>query len=153
MRSVFAWDRLGRFCSVHPCLVLTGLVWAFLALFFPAKRTTVAVDLDRVCEMSGWVRSSLQRRDDRMQFELEPEQVWQENRRIQVAGRIQTGLLVKRTDAEIILKNSEGKQIRIPANEVELIVPQRKSLMPELLLREMTGQQVADLLAYLGGLK
>jgi uncharacterized repeat protein (TIGR03806 family) len=69
------------------------------------------------------------------------------------AGRIHTGLLVKRTDAEIILKDSEGKQIHIPANEVELIVPQRKSLMPELLLREMTGQQVADLLAYLSGLK
>ena len=33
------------------------------------------------------------------------------------------------------------------------LVAQQKSLMPELLLRELTAQQVADLLAYLESLK
>jgi len=37
--------------------------------------------------------------------------------------------------------------------EVELLVRQQKSLMPDLLLRDMTRQQVADLLAYLASLK
>jgi putative heme-binding domain-containing protein len=69
------------------------------------------------------------------------------------AGRVHTGLLVKRTAEEIVLKDSEGKLVRIPAAEIELVAPQRKSLMPELLLREMTAQQVADLLAYLSTLK
>ena len=52
-----------------------------------------------------------------------------------------------------MLKDGEGKLVRIPAAEIELVAPQRKSLMPELLLREMTAQQVADLLAYLSTLK
>ena len=46
-----------------------------------------------------------------------------------------------------------GKEIRIPADEVELIVQQRQSIMPELLLRDMTAEQVADLLEYLSSLK
>jgi hypothetical protein len=36
---------------------------------------------------------------------------------------------------------------------VDLLAPQSKSLMPELLLKDMTLQQVADLLAFLESLK
>ena len=43
--------------------------------------------------------------------------------------------------------------LRIPSGQIEHLVPQRLSLMPELLLRDMTAQQVADLLAYLSSLK
>jgi hypothetical protein len=43
--------------------------------------------------------------------------------------------------------------IHIPADDVEQLATQPKSLMPELLLRDMTAQQVADLLAFLGSLK
>jgi len=42
---------------------------------------------------------------------------------------------------------------RIPKTKIEQLVPQRLSLMPDLLVRDMTAQQVADLLAYLGSLK
>ena len=68
-------------------------------------------------------------------------------------GLVKTGLLVKKDAQEVVLKDKDGKAIRIPAKQIELIVPQRKSIMPELLLRDMTAQQVADLLAYLASLK
>ena len=86
--NVLAWDRLGRFVLLQPCLVLTGLLWAILALFFPTERPRVEIDLDRICEVSGWVRSSPRRSDDRIQFDLQPEQTLQGDRLIQLPGRI-----------------------------------------------------------------
>lgn len=68
-------------------------------------------------------------------------------------GLLATGLLVKKDETEVILKDAQNKEIRIPAKQIEQLVPQRQSLMPDLLLRDMTAQQVADLLAFLGTLK
>jgi uncharacterized repeat protein (TIGR03806 family) len=68
-------------------------------------------------------------------------------------GRLHTGLLVKKDDHEVVLKDAQDKEIRIPIQEIERLVPQRQSLMPDLLLRDMTAEQVADLLAYLSSLK
>ena len=69
------------------------------------------------------------------------------------AGKIHTGLLIKQTEDEIVLKTADDKLIKLKPSEVELLVTQRKSLMPDLLLRDMTAQQVADLTAFLSGLK
>ena len=69
------------------------------------------------------------------------------------AGKVHTGLLVRKSANEIVLKTAENKLIELKPDEVELLVTQQKSLMPELLLREMTAQQVADLVVFLGGLK
>ena len=68
-------------------------------------------------------------------------------------GRVVSGLLVKKDDAEVVLKDAQDKEVRIPAEQVLRIVPQQQSLMPDLLLRDMTAEQVADLLAYLESLK
>ena len=68
-------------------------------------------------------------------------------------GTLHTGLLMKKDAKEVVLRSAENKLIKVPAKQVEQLVPQRKSLMPELLLRDMTAQQVADLLAYLSSLK
>lgn len=68
-------------------------------------------------------------------------------------GRLLSGLLVKKGAQEIILMDAQNKEIRIAASQVEQLVPQARSIMPELLLRDMTAQQVADLLAYLSSLK
>ena len=68
-------------------------------------------------------------------------------------GRVLTGLLVSKDDSEVVLRDAANMLVHIPAGEVEQLVTQPKSLMPELLLRDMTAQQVADLLAYLGSLK
>jgi putative heme-binding domain-containing protein len=69
------------------------------------------------------------------------------------AGKVVTGLLVRKDETEIIVKDAQNKQHRFAMSEVEGAHPQQKSLMPDLLLREMTAQQVADLLAYLASLK
>jgi len=69
------------------------------------------------------------------------------------AGKVFTGLLVRKDGTEIVLKDAQNKPQRIPIADVEGTFQQQKSLMPELLLRELTAQQVADLLAYLASLK
>jgi putative heme-binding domain-containing protein len=68
-------------------------------------------------------------------------------------GKVHTGLLVKRDERQVVLKDPTGKMIRIAADGAEAVVPQQKSLMPELLLRDMTPQEVADLLEFLQSLK
>lgn len=68
-------------------------------------------------------------------------------------GRVLNGLLTEKTDEEVVLKDASNKQVRIAVSDVELLAPQSISLMPELLLRDMSAQQVADMLAYLESLK
>lgn len=68
-------------------------------------------------------------------------------------GRFLTGLVVSRTDREVVLRLAEGKEERVPAAKVERLVPQSKSLMPDLLLRDLTAEQAADLVAFLASLK
>ena len=53
---------------------------------------------------------------------------------------------------EVVLKDARNQVLRVPAKTIEQLVPQRQSLMPDLLFRDMTAQQVADLLAYLSSL-
>jgi uncharacterized repeat protein (TIGR03806 family) len=68
-------------------------------------------------------------------------------------GQVHSGLLVEKTETEVVLRDAQGELIRVPARDVEQLAPQQKSLMPDLLLRDMTAQQVADLLDYLATLK
>lgn len=68
-------------------------------------------------------------------------------------GRVISGLLVRKTAIETVLKTADGKEVAIPTREIEQAVTQQKSLMPDLLLQEMTASQVADLLEYLSSLK
>lgn len=69
------------------------------------------------------------------------------------SGKVITGLLVQKDGAEVVIQDMQNKQHRIPTAEIEGLFPQRKSLMPDLLLRDFTPEQVADLLAYLFSLK
>ena len=68
-------------------------------------------------------------------------------------GRLLTGLLLKKDSQQVVLKDAQNKQIKLSREHIEQLVPQPKSLMPELLVRDMTAQQVADLLAYLSSLR
>lgn len=69
------------------------------------------------------------------------------------SGQLLTGLLVSDTDAEITLKDVQGNLVMTPRDQIEQSVPQRQSLMPDLLFRDMTAQQLADLVEYLSTLK
>lgn len=64
-------------------------------------------------------------------------------------GKVVTGLLIEQTSDHVILRNTEGKDVRLSMSNVEVLLPQRQSLMPDLLLKELTAEQVADLLAFL----
>lgn len=68
-------------------------------------------------------------------------------------GKVFTGLLVRRNDEQIVIRDSQNKELTFEAAHVEGIFPQRKSLMPDRLLRDLTAQQAADLLAWLESLK
>jgi putative heme-binding domain-containing protein len=64
-------------------------------------------------------------------------------------GRNYTGLLVKKDAAEVVLRDAQNQEVRVPAADVEQLAPSRQSLMPDGLLRDLTAQQAADLLAFL----
>lgn len=64
-------------------------------------------------------------------------------------GRVIQGLLTNRTTDEFVFRDIKDQDVRVAAEDVETLAPQRLSLMPELLLRDLTPQQTADLLAYL----
>jgi putative heme-binding domain-containing protein len=68
-------------------------------------------------------------------------------------GQAYTGLLVSKDANKVVLKDTTAKLIEVPAGDVEVLAPQAKSLMPELLLRDLTAEQVADLTAFLQSLK
>lgn len=68
-------------------------------------------------------------------------------------GQVFQGVLVSKDAAKVVLKDATAKLIDIPAGDVDTLVAQQKSLMPELLLRDLTAEQVADLTAFLGSLK
>jgi putative heme-binding domain-containing protein len=69
------------------------------------------------------------------------------------SGVVQSGLLIQRDAEVVVLKDGQNKLHRIATEEVERIVQQTRSPMPDLLLRDFTPQQAADLLEYLASLK
>ena len=69
------------------------------------------------------------------------------------SGKVYTGLLVKKDQGRISLRDSKNELLQIPQNEIESMVVQKKSIMPEQLFRDLTAEQAAHLLAYLESLK
>jgi putative heme-binding domain-containing protein len=68
-------------------------------------------------------------------------------------GQVYAGFLVAKTEEQVVLRDAKNELIRVPAGEVAALVVQKKSLMPELILKDVTAQDAADLLAYLATLK
>lgn len=64
-------------------------------------------------------------------------------------GRSFTGLLVKRDERQVILRDAENKEVALATGDVEAIQPSRLSLMPEGLIGGLTPQEAADLLEFL----
>lgn len=69
------------------------------------------------------------------------------------SGKLVSGILARKDDSEVVLRTPEDKEIRVPAKEVLSIRALAVSQMPEMLLRDLTAQQAADLLEYLASLK
>jgi putative heme-binding domain-containing protein len=72
---------------------------------------------------------------------------------VTTGGQVHTGLLVEKSAKEIVLRDGKNQLVRVAVAEVDQVVPQKNSLMPDGLLRDLTAQQAADLLAYLESLR
>ncbi len=68
------------------------------------------------------------------------------------SGEVHAGLIEQQSDKEVMVKNAQGKSIRVPREDVVTIQPQKQSMMPELVLQDITAQDAADLLAFLTSL-
>ena len=68
-------------------------------------------------------------------------------------GRSFTGLLVKRDEKQVVLRDAENKEIVLAADNVEAIQPSRLSLMPDGAVSGLTLQEAADLVEYLASRK
>jgi putative membrane-bound dehydrogenase-like protein len=68
-------------------------------------------------------------------------------------GKVYAGFLHEQNDERIVLKSVDGSTVQIPRNQIVELVKQEKSLMPELVLKDVTPQDAADLLAYLVSLQ
>lgn len=66
-----------------------------------------------------------------------------------IDGKVHSGLLETRTDRELTLRTTRDEKIRIAKDDLEELVQQTTSLMPDRLLNDLTDQQIADLLAFL----
>ncbi|MFM7920291.1 MAG: hypothetical protein ACKPJJ_08700, partial [Planctomycetaceae bacterium] len=58
-------------------------------------------------------------------------------------------LLVSETPQTITLKQAEGRQVSVERSEVEELRSSNRSLMPEGIEKDVSIQQMADLLAFL----
>lgn len=64
-------------------------------------------------------------------------------------GKVYAGFLSDQNDERVVLKTVEGAVVQIPRQQIVELVKQEKSLMPELVLKSVTAQDAADLLAFL----
>ena len=66
-----------------------------------------------------------------------------------LSGRAYTGFIVERGNQIISIRGTDGQTVSVARSEIDEILPQKKSLMPEGLLKQLTDQEVRDLFAYL----
>lgn len=64
-------------------------------------------------------------------------------------GRSLSGVVTKRDESGVVLRDAQGKEISLSASDVEELRPSHVSLMPEGQLSGLTAQEAADLLEYL----
>lgn len=64
-------------------------------------------------------------------------------------GRVLNGFLFDQDNQVIVLRGVDGQNVTIPRDQIDEMLPQKKSLMPEGILNDLTDEQVRDLFAYL----
>jgi putative heme-binding domain-containing protein len=95
----------------------------------------------------------LRTRDDLLGSLLEPSRRIEPNFAAFLArtadGQVTTGLVVKRDDKQVVLRDAQNKEIVLPAADVEQLLPSRLSLMPDGQVAGLSAQEAADLVEYL----
>ena len=64
-------------------------------------------------------------------------------------GRVAAGFLFDQDKHIVVLRGADGQNITIGRKDIDEMVKQPKSLMPEGLLNKLSDQQVRDLMAYI----
>lgn len=64
-------------------------------------------------------------------------------------GRTASGFLFDQDNNVVVLRGADGQNITIPRDQVEEMIRQKQSLMPEGLLKDLSEQDVRNLFAYL----
>jgi putative heme-binding domain-containing protein len=68
-------------------------------------------------------------------------------------GAVIAGLKVREDDRDLVLKDAERKEQKIPKSSIRRSAVLSKSMMPEFLLQDLTANEAADLLEFLATLK
>ena len=110
-----------------------------------ARGTAVGPDLSAIGKLRG--------RADLLESILEPSRRIEPKYAAYIAqtadGRSLTGLLVRRDERVVVLRDAQNQEVVLAAKDVEALQPSRLSLMPAGQLAGLTAQQAADLLEYL----
>ncbi len=69
------------------------------------------------------------------------------------SGNVVTGLVISRTDEQIVLRNAEAIDKTISLTEVDELIKSPVSIMPADLQKTMTADELVDIVAYLISLK
>ena len=72
---------------------------------------------------------------------------------VTVDGRVFAGIVVAETATAITLRQPEGKEVTVRREDIDLLKSSGKSLMPEGLEKDITEQQLADVLAFIKSLQ
>lgn len=155
-------QRLGTAVNPESILAAAGNADRGRALFFQADGMQCKT-CHRVGEIGGEIGPSLDKisskydRYKMLESILDPSKFMEPSYVPYLAetteGQVHTGLLIKRDDREVILRLADGKDVHLRPGDIGRLTPQQISLMPELLLRDLTIQDAADLLAYLSSLR
>ena len=132
------------------------------ALYLDAKKGGCAV-CHRMEGVGGSVGPDLTRVYETLSFEKRLESIVEPSKEIKEGfgafkvatadGRVVTGLLLSDTAEGVALKDPEGREVRIPAKEIEEKGGDKTSLMPEGIVGQLSFAELADLLAFLGDRK
>ena len=68
-------------------------------------------------------------------------------------GKTLSGVISRRTEDAIYLGTADGKEIRVAKSDIEQILPSSTSVMPQGLDKQLTEQELSDLITFLLSLK
>jgi putative heme-binding domain-containing protein len=68
---------------------------------------------------------------------------------VTIDGKTYTGLVGPTGDGVVVLQ-ANGEKANVAKSEIDMIVPSKKSAMPDGLFNNLTLEEIADLFAYLG---
>jgi putative membrane-bound dehydrogenase-like protein len=69
------------------------------------------------------------------------------------SGRVHSGVISRETTDAVYLRTAERAETRVPRADIDQLVPSNVSIMPQGLDKELSPEQLRDLVAYLSSLK